>query len=108
VPYRQRLLTRPALTHTAETPHKRPHTLPDRANRDFRAYRRTPDCRRERLSTQRRAMHACSAARCLALVGEMLPELDAVAFRVEETGELALPLGVFSDRHGRGLHAVLV
>ena len=34
------------------------------------------------------------SARCLAPVGEVLPELDAVAFRVEDADELALPLGV--------------
>jgi hypothetical protein len=38
----------------------------------------------------------------------MLPELDAVAFRVEEADELALALGVWSDGHGRNLYAVLM
>jgi hypothetical protein len=43
----------------------------------------------------------------LALV-EMLPELDAMAFRVVKADELALPLGVCSDGHGRRVHAILV
>ena len=47
-------------------------------------------------------------ARCLAPVREMLPELDAVAFRVDEADELALPLGVWPAGHGRGLYAVLM
>jgi hypothetical protein len=38
----------------------------------------------------------------------MLPELDAVAFRVDEADELALPLGVWPAGHGRGLYAVLM
>jgi hypothetical protein len=38
----------------------------------------------------------------------MLPELDTVAFRVEEADELALLLGVWPDGHGRGLYAVLM
>jgi hypothetical protein len=53
-------------------------------------------------------INACSSGHSLALVGEMLPELDAVAFRVEEADKLSSPLGVCSDGHGRGLHPVLV
>jgi hypothetical protein len=62
----------------------------------------------ERARSSLVGINAPSAARCLGLVREMLPELDAVAFRVEEADELALPLGVWSDGHGRGLHAVVV
>jgi hypothetical protein len=58
--------------------------------------------------SHRRGRRRCRRPPVLAPVGEMLPELNAVAFRVEEADELALSLGVWSDRHRRRLHAVLL
>src|SRR6266511_3506192 len=57
---------------------------------------------RARRSTRARSLYG------LLLAAEVLPELDAVTFRIEEADKLALPFRVCSDLHRRRVHAVLV